>query len=218
MQVEELAEGVARLALMPRDGVNAYLLGDVLVDAGYPRHGAAILRALDGRDVTAHALTHAHPDHAGGSRTVVERLGVPLWVGARDRAACEAGSAEAATGVRGKLGAFPKVAVDRDLHEGDDLAAGFTVLDAPGHSSGHVAFWREADRTLVAGDVFFNLSLLTLRHGLRDPPGLVTIDPAENRRSQRKLADLDPELVLLGHGPPVRGRGALDAYLRTRGR
>ena len=39
--------------------------------------------------------------------------------------------------------------VDRKLNEGDEVA-GFKVIDVPGHSAGHVAFWRESDGVLVA--------------------------------------------------------------------
>jgi glyoxylase-like metal-dependent hydrolase (beta-lactamase superfamily II) len=56
---------------------------------------------------------------------------------------------------------FDGAPVARALAEGDSLTAGFTVIDTPGHSPGHVSFWRETDRTLVCGDVFFNMSLLT---------------------------------------------------------
>jgi hydroxyacylglutathione hydrolase len=67
-----------------------------------------------------------------------------------------------------------------------------------------VSFWRESDRTLVCGDVFFNLNVLTLKRGLREPPRLLTHDPALNRESARRLAQLQPALVLFGHGPPLR--------------
>ncbi len=40
---------------------------------------------------------------------------------------------------------------------------------APGHTPGHLAFWRESDRALVLGDVLFNMNLMTLRPGLRRP-------------------------------------------------
>jgi glyoxylase-like metal-dependent hydrolase (beta-lactamase superfamily II) len=103
------------------------------------------------------------------------------------------------------------VPVARRLAEGDDIGHGFTVLDAPGHSTGHVAFWREADRTLVCGDVFFNIGF-SLRPGLREPPGFLTTDPARNRESARRLAALDPALVLFGHGPPLRDPDALRAF------
>jgi glyoxylase-like metal-dependent hydrolase (beta-lactamase superfamily II) len=44
--------------------------------------------------------------------------------------------------------------VERRLREGDEVA-GLTVLDVPGHSPGHVAYWRKSDRTLICGDVLF---------------------------------------------------------------
>jgi hydroxyacylglutathione hydrolase len=94
-------------------------------------------------------------------------------------------------------------AVERKLGEGDTVA-GFTVLDTPGHSPGHVSYWRESDRTLICGDVLFNLNPLTGRESLREPPRVLTHDPALNRESARRLAGLRPALVLFGHGPPVR--------------
>jgi hydroxyacylglutathione hydrolase len=93
--------------------------------------------------------------------------------------------------------------VARRLTE-DDEVAGFKVLDVPGHSPGHVAYWRESDRTLICGDVLFNLSLPSLRPGLREPYESFTPDPARNRDSARKLAKLNPSLILFGHGPPLR--------------
>jgi hydroxyacylglutathione hydrolase len=88
--------------------------------------------------------------------------------------------------------------VARRLREGDTVGAGFSVLDVPGHSPGHIALWREADRTLIAGDVFFNLPRLGA------PPRSMTVDPDANRVSMRRLAELRPALVLFGHGPPLR--------------
>jgi hydroxyacylglutathione hydrolase len=88
------------------------------------------------------------------------------------------------------------------LKEGDEVA-GFQVLDTPGHSAGHVSFWRESDRVLVVGDVFFNNHILTTRRGLREPVRIFTVDPARNRESMRRLAELDPAVALFGHGPPL---------------
>jgi hypothetical protein len=103
--------------------------------------------------------------------------------------------------------------VARALREGDDLGHGFAVLETPGHSDGHVAFWRESDRTLVAGDVLFNMHVLTTVPGLREPPTILTRDPQRNRESARRLAALEPELVLFGHGPPLRDPVALKAFV-----
>ncbi len=41
--------------------------------------------------MAAHALTHAHFDHYGSSHAVCEKLGLPLWCGADDVEAVEAG-------------------------------------------------------------------------------------------------------------------------------
>jgi hydroxyacylglutathione hydrolase len=215
--MRRVAEDVFHIPLTPRDGINAYLLGDVVVDAGAKVNAKRLLKALHGHAVGAHALTHGHPDHAGASRRLAEAYDVPVWVGERDRNAVETGrppSPEtwAAPGVA-RLGGFEAVGVARSLREGDDLGHGFTVLETPGHSDGHVAFWRERDRTLVVGDVLFNLHVLTTLSGLHEPPRILTRDPQRNRESARRLAALEPELALFGHGPPLRDPAGLTAFV-----
>jgi glyoxylase-like metal-dependent hydrolase (beta-lactamase superfamily II) len=96
----------------------------------------------------------------------------------------------------------PAHPVERTLHEGDEVA-GFTVLETPGHSPGHLAFWRESDRTLILGDVARNVSFVTLQTELGEPPTIFTHDIARNRASMRKLAALNPRTVLFGHGQPL---------------
>ena len=81
--------------------------------------------------------------------------------------------------------------MDRALHEGDEVG-GFTVLDVPGHSAGHVAYWRESDRVLILGDVLFGLNPATGRPGLPLAAGRLHADPARNQQSARKLAGLAP--------------------------
>ncbi len=210
--MDEVASGVWRLKLGPRDTLNAYLIGDVLVDAGLPGQGPAVLAMLGDRPVRAHALTHSHPDHSGGSRSVVERFGVPVWVGADDAADVEAGRLKMAGGglvvPAAKLARLPRLPVARRLREGDDVA-GFTVVPTPGHTLGHLALWREEDRVLIAGDTFFGLRLRDLRPAVRVPPRLVTPYPGHQRRSMQRAAALAPALTLFGHGPP--GRGGADA-------
>jgi hydroxyacylglutathione hydrolase len=205
--MEEVAQGVWRIALTPREGVNVYVIGDVLVDAGTAGMGKKIPERLAGRPIAAHTITHAHGDHVGGSKAVVDALGVPFWAPAGDAAAVEAGEA---VGAPTKLAPvlkygrrFDAVPVARRLSEGDEVA-GFTVLETPGHSPGHISFWRESDRVLVCGDVWFNLSLKTFRYGLRQPPKPFTVDPEQNRQSERRLASLQPSVVCFGHGPVLR--------------
>jgi hydroxyacylglutathione hydrolase len=202
--MRQVADGVWQIPLAPRESVNAYVLGDVLVDAGTNGMGKKLPGRLGGRAITAHALTHAHPDHVGGSKAVLDALGVPFWAPAGDADACEAGQAvEKQTRLKPLLdrtARFPAVKVDRRLREGDEVA-GFRVLDVPGHSPGHIAYWREADRVLVCGDVWFNLDFKTLRPKLREPFRIVTVDIERNRESMRRLAELKPAIACFGHGP-----------------
>ncbi len=202
----EVADGLWQIQLLPKHGINAYLMGDVIVDAGIPRSGRRIVQQLEGRRLTAHAITHAHPDHVGGSDHVINAYKIPCWAGANDADAVQSGIPVAPPKSRLKpmieRKSWTGVPVQRRLAEGDEVA-GFTVLDAPGHSPGHIVFWREADRVLVTGDVFFNLHLPTLRPGLREPIKLPTVDPARNRESMRRLAALQPATVVFGHGPPL---------------
>lgn len=204
-----VADEVFQIPLMPRNAINVYLIGDVLVDTGIKQSAGRIGGMLKGRRVSAIALTHAHPDHAGGMKRLAAELDVPVWCGAADREATETGKLVLSSGLKrpglrvvaAAAGGFDAVPVARVLSEGDPLAAGFTVLDTPGHSPGHVSFWRESDRTLICGDVFFNMHLLTTVAGLREPPSLLTTDPAKNRDSERRLAALEPHAVGFGHGP-----------------
>ena len=198
-----------------------YLVGEVLVDAGTSFAHRRILRQLKGRRVSAHALTHAHPDHYGSSHAVCEALGIPLWCGERDAHVAQGARPPAAPGRAAQLMARMPLpdphAVERRLREGDDVA-GFTVLDTPGHSPGHISLWRDYDRTLICGDVFFNLHILTLRPGLREPPAVLTHDVARNRESGRRLAALEPALVLFGHGPPMHDTESFARFAESRPR
>jgi glyoxylase-like metal-dependent hydrolase (beta-lactamase superfamily II) len=179
----------------------------VLVDAGTRHSGRRIFRQLEGRKVAAHALTHAHPDHQGASKEVCERLGIELWCGEHDADAMESGNlgqkSHPLNSLIMKVWGGPPYPVSRRLREGDEVA-GFRVLDVPGHSPGHVAYWRESDRVLIAGDVLNGQNLMTGIPGLHEPPNAFTTDPAQNRESARRLAALEPSLVVFGHGPPMR--------------
>ena len=106
----------------------------------------------------------------------------------------------------------PPYKVDRVLNEGDEVA-GFRVVHAPGHARGEVIFFRESDRTAICGDVIRNMSYATALPGVKEPPKIFTADPAENRRSIRKLADLSPSLILPGHGPAVTDMAAFERFV-----
>src|SRR5262245_26026767 len=96
--MRQLAEDVYMLRGFPPNAINVYLIGDVLIDAATRRSERRILRQIEDRRVSAHALTHAHPDHQGSSHAICERLGIPLWCGEGDVPAMEAPGGVAGAG------------------------------------------------------------------------------------------------------------------------
>lgn len=217
--MKQLAPGVWRLKQFPAPSVNVYLAEDVLIDAGTRWDRCRIFAEIEGRRLSMLALTHVHPDHQGVAKDVCEARGIPL--------ACHADDVEAMEGERPiqeaapsnpfnrvikKFWQGPPYEVARVLNEGDEVA-GFRVVHAPGHARGEVIFFREADRVAICGDVIRNMSYATGRPMLAEPPEIFTYDPAENRRSIHKLADLGPSLILPGHGPAVTDIAAFDRFV-----
>jgi hydroxyacylglutathione hydrolase len=216
--VKQVAEGVWKLAGLPPNAINVFLAGDVLVDAGTRFAKNRILRQLRGHAVHTHVLTHAHPDHQGATHAVCERLNIPVWCGEKDADAVEHPElirerqpGASINKVIWRVWAGPGQPVERRLHEGDEVA-GFTVIDVPGHSEGHIALWRESDRVLIAGDVLNSMNLVTTIPGLQEPPAPFTPDPARNRESIRRIAALEPRVACFGHGPVWRDPARLTAF------
>jgi hydroxyacylglutathione hydrolase len=214
-----LAPDVWRLQEFPAPTINAYLAEDVLIDAGRRWDRRRILNELAGRKISMLALTHVHPDHQGAAKDVCEARDIPL--------ACHADDVDAMEGKRPmqeaavnhpvnrlikRIWQGPPYRVDRVLNEGDEVA-GFGVVHAPGHGRGEVIFFRDSDRVAICGDVIRNMSYATGRPMIAEPPEIFTYDPAENRRSIRKLADLDPSLILPGHGPAVTDMAKFERFV-----
>lgn len=217
--MKHLAPGVWRLKEFPAPSINVYLAEDVLIDAGRRWDRRRIFAEIEGREISMLALTHAHPDHQGVAKDVCEARGIPL--------ACHAGDVDAMEGQRPMQEAAPgnpynriikriwqgaPCKVDRVLTDADEIA-GFRVVHAPGHARGEVIFFRDADRVAICGDVIRNMSYATALPGIKEPPEIFTYDPAENRRSIRKLADLNPSLILPGHGPAVTDMAAFERFV-----
>jgi hydroxyacylglutathione hydrolase len=212
----QVAPDVHLLTGFPKYGINWYLVGDVLVDAGGKPDKRRILKQLRGHKVSAHALTHAHPDHQGASHAVCTELGIPFWVHRDDVEVAEKPELmlqrqppKPLNKLMYRMFAGPAHKVDRVLEEGDEIA-GFQALHTPGHAKGHISLWRESDRVLIAGDVLNTMHPFTMKRGLREPLEVFTPDVAENRRSIKRLAELEPALLLVGHGPPLRDPQALN--------
>jgi glyoxylase-like metal-dependent hydrolase (beta-lactamase superfamily II) len=211
--MREVAPGVWQLRGIVPNLINAYLAGDVLIDSGTRWVTGRILRQLRGRSVSLVALTHCHPDHQGSVAEVCRRKGVPL--------ACHEADVPA---VEGRAPMLPRNPVVRCMTQlcagpphpvavhwrGGESVAGFRVLHAPGHTPGHVIFFRDTDRVAIVGDVLRNLNYLTGRPHLAEPPAFFSADPAENRRSIRLVQELRPSLLCFGHGPPLRDLAQLE--------
>jgi hydroxyacylglutathione hydrolase len=214
-----LAPGVWRLKEFPRPTINCYLVEDVLIDAGRTWDRRRIFAEFEGREISMLALTHVHPDHQGVAKDVCEARGIPLACHAEDvdamegrRPVQEASADNPVNRLIASIWQGPPYRVERVLEEGDEVA-GFRVVHAPGHSRGHVLFFRESDRVVICGDVIRNMSYATGLPGIKEPPPLFTYDMEENRRSIRRLAELNPSLILPGHGPAVTDMGAFERFV-----
>src|SRR4051794_7437365 len=214
----ELAPAVHAVPGHPAHAFNVHVVGGTIVDAATRHAAQRILRAIKDLKITAHAVTHGHSDHQGSSAALVDALGVPFWAPAAEAGALRAGDNatlskdNAITRWQRKHWMGPAVRVDRELREGDELDAGFVVLETPGHSPGHLSYWREEDRTLIGGDVLFGRHPITGRPGLHEPPARFTPEVARNRAQIRRLAGLRPALVVFGHGRPWRDPEALARF------
>jgi hydroxyacylglutathione hydrolase len=217
--VKYLAPGVWRLKEVPAPTINVYLAEDVLVDAGRRWDRGRIFSELQGVEISMVALTHVHPDHQGVAKDVCEARGVPLACHADDVAAMEGSGPIQEAAAENPINKLirtlwqgPPHKVDRVLGEGDEVA-GFRVVHAPGHARGEVIFFRDSDRVAICGDVIRNMSYATGLPGVKQPPDAFTYDPVENRRSIRKLAALEPSLILPGHGPAVTDMDAFGRFV-----
>jgi glyoxylase-like metal-dependent hydrolase (beta-lactamase superfamily II) len=217
--VKELAPGVWRLKQFPGPTVNVYLAGDVLIDAGTRWDRGRIFAEIEGREISMLALTHVHPDHQGVAKDVCEARGIPLACHVDDvdamegrRPVQEAAADRPVNRLIKRIWQGPPYRVERPLREGDEVA-GFGVVHAPGHARGEVIYFRDSDRVAICGDVIRNMSYATGLPGIKEPPDVFTYDPAENRRSIRKLAALEPSLILPGHGPAVTDMRAFGRFV-----
>lgn len=184
----------------------------VLFDCGLPGDGPAILQFLQGLglspgDLHIVALTHADVGHAGAAPWLRRNSGARIVASeyeARVAAGQRAGPGRAlwAMGL-GLAGRRPEpFAVDALIAPGDELA-GFTALETPGHTPGHLVFYREADGVLLAGD-----AVRVAGRELLAPAFWNSQSELRARISLARLADLPIRLLVPGHGAPYRAPGA----------
>jgi glyoxylase-like metal-dependent hydrolase (beta-lactamase superfamily II) len=218
--MKDIAENVFQIALMPRNSINCYVIDDILIDAGIRSSGTKILNAIKNRSITKHVLTHAHSDHQGSSDMICTALNIPLWTSEPEKENAESGkvideypnSKHFIAQFQQKYWAGKGHKVAHTLKEGDQVGS-FTVIETPGHSKGHISFFRERDKVLIVGDTLVNMNLLTTIVGLNEPPNLFTTDKKKNIASIKKIAALKPKILCFGHGPVLYNNGELEKFV-----
>lgn len=142
-------------------------------------------------------ITHGHMDHFLAAARLKERYGCPVRMHQ-----LETGYMQSAAGLRSPYSkaAFERflACVSADLHDGDRVALGNTVLEAievPGHTAHSLCFYAEGDEVLFAGDTLFAGSI-----GRTDLYDGSAADLIRNIRN-RLMVLPDTVRVLCGHGP-----------------
>ena len=155
----------------------AWLLRDTggAVGIADPAEPAPVIRAIDaaGGRLDAIFLTHHHADHVAGTDDIRARYKCPV------------------IGARADAHRLPRL--DVAVSPGDHVPFGTTqaqIIDTPGHTRGHIAFYFADGGVLLCGDTLFSLGCGRLLEGT----------PAEMFASLQRLAALPGEtLVCCGH-------------------
>ncbi len=98
------------------------------------------------------------------------------------------------------------------VQPGEEIAAGFVVVEIPGHAPGQIALWRESDRIALTTDAFYVVDMWGRPAAPTLPVEGYSQDPARARQSVLELADLEPLVCVAGarrSGPRRRARGTV---------
>jgi glyoxylase-like metal-dependent hydrolase (beta-lactamase superfamily II) len=214
--ISPLINQLARFGMM-----NCYLVaeddGFTLVDTGMAGSANGILEAAEraGKPIRRIALTHGHSDHVGSLDALAGRLpDVEISIGARD-ARLMAGDFTTDPGepeVKPK-GQATRSVPSRLLADGERVGS-LLVVASPGHSPGHIAYLDTRSGALIAGDAFQTLGGVAVA-GTWVPlfplPAMATWYAPMALEIARRLRDLNPSILAVGHGRAlVEPRAAIE--------
>ncbi len=226
--MQEIARDVAVVPMMI---VNAYFIGNpqnwVLVDSGTPGNAKKIQQTAEARfgptaRPKAIILTHGHFDHAGSAGDLAKRWDVKVYAHRLERPFLNGNSPYPPMDptAPGFFSAISRFFPSRTASIEDRLAdlngslpelglSDWEAIDTPGHTPGHVSFFRRSDGVLLAGDAFATvnmdnlLMLLTKKPQIYRPPVPATTDWQKARAAVQSLAALRPRVIGAGHGSPM---------------
>lgn len=201
---------------MQENNCNSYLIGGdvpILIDPGHQHLVKHLITQLEKdknrfEDIRLIIATHVHPDHFEASQTF-SRAGVLMAMHAEEEKFMKEVGREF---YRAYSMEMPDIQVGFFLNEGD-LKLGsktFQVLHTPGHSPGSISLYWPEKKALFTGDAVFSMGV-----GRTDFPGG---DGNLLRESIEKLARLDAEWLLSGHGEVIRGKRKIEqnfGYIRA---
>jgi len=207
--------------------------GFVIIDAGmggFARRIAHVAAQLFGNDEKPRAilLTHGHFDHTGSLAALLDHYGLdtPVFAHPLELPYLNRG-VHYPPGDPTVGGFMPEMSrlmyTSRPTYLPIDVRAfdehldvlphmpGWTIHPTPGHTPGHVAFFHEQSRTLIAGDAVITVhtdsayDMLTQRPSISHPPAYATYNWHHAKQSMKSLADLEPYYLCTGHGTPMYG-------------
>jgi hydroxyacylglutathione hydrolase len=189
---------------MAENNSNSYVIGGevpVVIDPGHQHLVKGLIKQMekDGlrpEDMRVAIATHGHPDHFEA---------VPIFAAGGAKVGLHADEEKFLKEVGNQFYAafgneMPKVRIDFYLQEGE-LKLGdktFQILHTPGHSPGSISLYWPEKKALFTGDVVFPMGV-----GRTDFPGG---NGMLLRDSIERLARLDAEWLLSGHGEVIQGR------------
>lgn len=219
MTVTELAENVLVVDVPMSAHLSTKIIAltgerTVLIDSGTKEAGPstvlACLRERRVAPITEIFCTHFHHDHIGGLTQLVEESGAVVLAHAAECGLIRDPSAFAEalsrSGLHGATSPSGRSVNVRAIWDGYSLEVGgrrWEALHVPGHSWGHLVFWNEDERILIAGDAVQGVGV-PFRGVTGQGTGIpYYVDPNVYLDSLDRMRALRPEVLVTAHENPA---------------